>query len=119
MSKKKPTSLSWDAFQSMGNPDNAPDVPQEEVKDAYKYDFKSIVRIFLDRKRKGAGTTIVKGLKCQKLDDLKDLGKTLKLKCGGGGSVKEGEILVQGDHRDKILNFLSDMGFTNVKKSGG
>ena len=70
---------------------------------------KLVVKI--DRKgRGGKQVTVVEGF-IGTGDDLTDLGKTLKTKCGVGGSAKDGVILVQGDQRDKITAILTDLGY--------
>ena len=61
--------------------------------------------------------TIVKGFKGTK-DQIKELAKLLKNKCGVGGSIKNKEIIIQGKYRDKITSILNDQGH-NVKRVGG
>jgi translation initiation factor 1 len=75
--------------------------------------------VSLDRKnRKGKEVTLVEGFVGTN-EDLQALGKLLKSKCGSGGTAKEGEILVQGNHVLKVAQLLLDMGYGQVKKKGG
>ena len=74
--------------------------------------------VSLDKKnRKGKKVTLVEGF-VGNTQDLKELARELKSQCGVGGSVSEGQILIQGDFRDRVLKLLQDKGY-KVKRSGG
>ena len=67
--------------------------------------------MYLDRRNRGGKTvTLVKGFIGSE-EDLAELGRTLKSRCGTGGSAKDGEILIQGDCRDKVTTLLTGMGY--------
>ena len=74
--------------------------------------------VSIDRKsRGGKEVTLVEGF-IGSVDDMKDLAKKLKSKCGVGGTAKNGEIIVQGNFKDKVYDLLVEDGYS-VKKKGG
>ena len=77
-----------------------------------------VVRLMRETKgRKGKGVTLITGVPLEH-QQLKTLAKSLKQKCGTGGSIKHGVIEIQGDHRDALEKELSRLGYT-VKRAGG
>ncbi len=92
---------------------------EEETEPETTEASKQKLRVWIETKHRGGkAVTVVQGY-MGKPEDLEIMGKQLKQACGTGGSVKDGEILIQGDHRDKVVQLLMKEGFTQTKKAGG
>ena len=92
------------------NPDYQYDQDETPEEDTIAKE-KQLLRIRLDtKKRRGKAVTLITGFVGTE-EDLTDLGKMLKVKCGVGGSVKDDEIIVQGDVREKVLTILQKEGY--------
>lgn len=76
-----------------------------------------LLYVSLERMKGGKVATLIEGFKGAG-PDLEELGKKIKTKCGGGGTVKDGYILVQGDHRDKTIAYLNELGYKTRRKGG-
>ena len=75
------------------------------------------LRVSMEKKGRGGKiVTLIRGFIGSE-DDLKELGKLLKTKCGVGGSAKEGEIIIQGDFKQRIIDLLKAEGYTQTKYS--
>lgn len=79
---------------------------------------KQILRIWLQRVKGGKEATVIKGFTLPD-SELQALAKLLKNKCAGGGGAKDGEIIIQGNHREKLLTLLRELGYNDVKLAGG
>jgi translation initiation factor 1 len=99
------------------NPDFAYEFEQEEDIQTLAPQQQRLY-VSIDRKqRAGKEVTLVAGFVGSE-DDLKDLGKILKSKCGVGGSVKDNEILIQGNFKQKIYDLLRKEGYSQTKQKG-
>lgn len=99
------------------NPDYGYDFDEKQVEETLLPNQQKLY-VSIDRKqRKGKEVTLVEGF-IGSDDDLKELGKLLKSRCGVGGTAKDGEIMVQGAFKDKVAEILIKEGYT-VKKKGG
>lgn len=100
------------------NPDYNYETNEEKEEETTLPPAQQRLRVQLDRKNRGGKVvTLVTGFVGTE-DDLKDLGKLLKSKCSVGGSAKEGEIIVQGDFKQKVLELLKKEGYTQTKPVG-
>lgn len=116
--KPKVVKISWEDLQNMGNPENAPEV-LEEQDDKNSY-LKTPIKVHYERKgRGGKEAVVIRGLEAIEETILEETCKKIKSKLGVGGAVKEGEIIVQGNQRDKVVAILTELGFRQIKKAGG
>jgi len=102
------------------NSNSEKSLSEESIEDFEEIDPSAIdLRVSLDKKnRKGKAVTLVTGFGDLDMEDVKDLAKILKSKCGVGGVAKNSEIIIQGDHVNKVMDILKKEGF-RVKRSGG
>lgn len=115
MAKKKLGLEDLGGFVFSTNDNFEPD--QDEQQEQLKPSDQKLEAHYSSKGRAGKPVTLVKGYKGPE-EDLQALGKELKKKCGVGGSVKDGEIIIQGDVRDKVMSYLKEKGF-HVKRVGG
>lgn len=115
--KKSRKFSGFDGLVFSTNPDQQLDSFEEDAEETLNPKQQQL-RVQLDKKQRGGkAVTLVTGFIGNE-EDLKELGKFLKSKCGVGGTVKDGEILIQGDFRQKILQILIEKGY-KAKQTGG
>ncbi len=97
------------------NPDYQYQYDEESMVETLPADKQKLIVALDKHARGGKQVTMISGFAGSD-EDLADLGKLLKNKCGVGGSSKEGVILIQGDHRDKIVALLQAQGYSKAKR---
>ena len=96
------------------NPDFQYETSDQEEPDTLPKE-KQQLKISLDKRNRGGKmVSLITGF-VGKEEDLQALGKTLRIKCGAGGSAKDGEIIIQGDFRNKLLELLHKEGYTKAR----
>ncbi|MGC4056832.1 MAG: translation initiation factor [Chitinophagaceae bacterium] len=108
--KSRPDGLAYSTNKDFFNDYESQDTPSVTLPKPQQK-----LRVSLDTKqRAGKVVTLISGFSGT-TDDLEALGKQVKTKCGTGGSVKDGFIMVQGDYKQKIIAWLLEWGYTNTK----
>ena len=92
-------------------------INKEEANDHSTKPSQQELKVWLERKGGGKMVSVIKGFQGT-ITEMDNLAKLLKNKCGVGGTAKDGEILIQGDHREKIIKILIEEGY-KAKKAGG
>ena len=99
------------------NPNFSYQEEEEEVQDTLSKNQQKLYVSIDKKQRAGKEVTLIEGFIGLE-EDLKELGKVLKSKCGVGGTVKDGEIIIQGNFRDKIIELLKKEGYGVIRKGG-
>ncbi len=96
------------------NPDFVYETDEVEEEATWANDQQPL-RVSLDRRNRGGKTvTLIRDFHGTTAD-LETLGKTLKTRCGVGGSAKDGEIIIQGDHRERVVQILRELGYRKAR----
>ena len=112
MSRKKSRNTGGIVYST--SDDFKPEIEEEEMESLNP--GQQLLKVRLDKKQRGGKTvTLIEGLQTSD-QEIEEMSRQLKTHCGGGGSAKNGEIIIQGDHRDKIVQWLLKKGFSKARK---
>ena len=104
-------------FAYSTNPDYKPG-DDSEIIDSIKPSQQAL-KVWIEKKHRGGKpVSIIEGF-VGNVNELKELGKIIKTRCGVGGTEKDGNIIIQGEFRDRIVAILHELGYKNTKKAGG